>query len=268
MSSHLKPIVLCWLAAFAVLIAPVASLAGASASQNPSHPLNQWVQVIVFRSLDRDAGRHERWGHAIPQGAASTGVDLDHPSHLPSGFHQAGLSPRMRRIWATLKASALYHPILKRAWIQPAYPMGLAIPVDLGHPIGGKISRTGSLTPAQIPSTTRKHPPSVPLSMSDQHFQVLGTVQITVMRHVYIEVHALLVKRNRQVHSLPVSTQASGNIPPLQPRQHRFSIYPINQADQFRPGRVSYFDNPVYGILVYIKSIPKSSSAIPLATGG
>jgi len=110
MSSHLSPFVVRWLTACLLLLAlPVTGLAGTIDSASPSGP-DQWVQVIVFRSMDRTAGRHERWGHTLPHGVSSIGVDLNRPSRFPAGFHSAGLGSRMRRIWSILGASALYHP--------------------------------------------------------------------------------------------------------------------------------------------------------------
>jgi len=162
----------------------------------------------------------------------------------------------MRRIWSILGASALYHPMLKLAWIQPAHPKGSAIPVALGS------FRNQHLSATHTKQTERV------LSMGSKHDQLLGTVQITVMRHVYIEVHALLVKSNPQTNRMPVPAQTSASPLLTHTRPHRFTLYPINQADQFHPGRVSYFDNPVYGILVYVKPVPEPSSTIPLAGGG
>ncbi len=267
MPSSLRPILQHGLTTLLALAAPVTVLAGITPPAASSPPA-QWVQVIVFRSLDRDAGRHERWGHTIPTGQSLAGVDLKRASRLPPGFHPARLGPTMRHVWSVLQASALYHPLLKEAWVQPAFPLGAAIPVALGLPREPQSPHEG------LPGTVKRLEDANPsrheahLMFGKHRFAVMGTVQVTVMRHVYIEIHALLVKKNRERNQLSTRSRAARPVPPGRSRPHRFTLYPINQADQFHPGRVSYFDNPVYGILVYIKSAPESTSTTPLAAGG
>ncbi len=253
--------------AFLAAATPLTALAGASPPLAQPQP-RQWVQVIIFRSLDRQAGKHERWEHELPPGISLTGVNLGRPPHLPSGFHPTTLGPTMRRVWSILQGSALYHPMLKLAWVQPAYPMGSAIPVSLAEHSGREITVPPTEIPVHNvhrPRTGRSHA----TALADRtRFRILGTAQITVMRHTYIEIHALLVKRNRRVNLHPGSIRSTGITRPGHLQYHHFTIYPINQANQFRQGRVSYFDNPVYGILVYVKPVSVSSQVNPLSAGG
>lgn len=264
MPSSLAPRSIRWLAGLLVGLASATCLAGPT---QPQHQPDQWVQVIVFRSLDQAAGRHEHWGHTLPGGAPAAGVNLEAHSGRPQGFHRAHLGPRMERIWNILRAAALYHPMLKAAWIQPSYPIGSAIPVELDYPPGHgsrKQGLPGRMDPGQ--------PPPLPggASAPSRHtrYRLLGSVQITVMRHVYIEVHTALIKRNPRAGLLLHPAGESGHPSRGKARLHRMTVYPINQAGKFRPGRVSYFDNPVYGILVYVKAVPRPMSTIPLAKGG
>ncbi len=233
--------------------------AGAARAQPPSVPApDQWVQVIVFRTLDPDAGAHERWSHRLPKALIQEGLHLS--KRGVSAFRPASLGPRMQRVWATLRAAALYAPMLKVAWIQPPLNFDSAIPVALNPgreekpPVsGGTIHthRKGTSVPARGRLST---PPRKPT--------VYGTVKITVQRHVYIAIHTALVERKPA--PTPKKRPGAGQQPTRHPSSRWIlNVYPIHQANQVRPGRINYFDNPAYGVLVYVKAVPVTALPRP-----
>ncbi len=244
-------------AKFPVLPALFALLAGmttgaARAQQSPVPAPDQWVQVIVFRTLDPDAGDHEHWSHRLPTTLIQEGLPLpSRPKKGESAFRPAALGPKMQRVWAILRAAALYAPMLKLAWIQPALNFNSAIPVAL-NPVrkaksplapGVHIRRKAAPSPALSRLSTTPLKPTV-----------YGTVKITVLRHVYIAVHTVLVEGK----PAPNPKQHSHRGPLSSPSASKWvlNVYPIHQANQVRPGRINYFDNPAYGVLVYVKAVP------------
>jgi hypothetical protein len=227
---------------------------------SPSPAPAQWVQVIVFRTLDPDAGDHERWSHRLPTKLMREGLQLrERTGESDAAFRPAPLGPKMQRVWAILRAAALYAPLLRVAWIQPALNFDSAIPVAL-NPVRARGTRTVGARVRTPPMVTHL---SVPASRLATPLKptVYGTVKITVLRHVYIAVHTVLIERKPApaINRGPSSGRssritASGPI---------LNVYPIHQANQVRPGRINYFDNPAYGVLVYVKAVPAAATPKP-----
>ncbi len=234
------------------------SWSAAQAQPSPAPAPAQWVQVIVFRSLDPDAGRHERWSHHLPVKLMQAGLPLSRHAGGSHSFRPASLGPRMQRVWALLRAAALYAPMLKVAWIQPALNLDAAIPVAL-NPVRGKRTSFPGPATTSYPVPGFAHP-GLHSSRAPLKPEVFGTVKITVLRHVYIAVHTALVERPPDSISPHPHPGQSAQTP--RPRS-LLNVYPIHQANQVRPGRINYFDNPAYGVLVYVKAVPAKVSSKP-----
>ncbi|MHB8404346.1 MAG: CsiV family protein [Gammaproteobacteria bacterium] len=209
----------------------------AAGSPAASSPAPNWydVELIVFRYTDPSAGSLETWpvnpgmpdwSSAVPLTPAGSG--LPYMQLAPSRFQLAS-------DWRKLAHSSGYQPLLQVAWTQPAIDRASAPFVRIGVPPPAAAAAGTSLAPAAATSTA----PGTP---------VYGTARLSTTGP-YLHFDLDLVCRGTPAKvSIPDASQppASGNVTPL------FQWYRLIQDRRIDAGKLNYFDQPLFGVLLLV----------------
>ncbi len=219
----------------ALLLAPLHAVAAGTPAGSP--PMPNWydVELIVFGYTDPSAGSLETWpvnpgmpdwSSAVP--LTPNGSGLPYMQLAPSGFQLAG-------DWRKLAHASGYQPLLQVAWTQPAIDRASAPFVRIGVPPPAAPAAGTSSAPAAATSAA----PGTP---------VYGTARLSTTGP-YLHFDLDLVYRGAPAKvSIPDASQppASGNVAPL------FQWYRLTQDRRIDAGKLNYFDQPLFGVLLLV----------------
>jgi Peptidoglycan-binding protein, CsiV len=220
------------------LLASATPLPMAPASaQTPIRAPNWYdVELIVFSNTDPGAGSLESWpvnpgipdwDSAVPINPTGSGVPY---MQLPaSGF-------RLASAWQKLARSSDYQPLLQLAWIQPAIERTSALFVRIGTPPMAASSVAGT-TPAPAAAT-----------VTVSGTPVYGTARLSTTGP-YLHFDLDLVYRGPPAKMrIPDDSPgaANGNAVP------QFQWYRLRQDRRIDAGKLNYFDNPLFGVLLLV----------------
>lgn len=247
-----------------ILVASLTQAAPPAPAATAQPPAPNWynVEVIVFRSVDPAAGSAETWpadpglpdwNAALPLGPAN--------SIGPAVPYQA-LSPVNEQLdedWTRLKRSHDYQPLLHVSWTQPALDRATAPTVRLGVPpsaVPAAVTHMYSVTPA--PAAVTSTPPlQATLAYGDAKLSTTGP-------YLHFDLDVTLrgpVARNNwpgtainAVAPLVAGAPASSTMVAATPT---FQLYRLRQDRRIDVGKLSYFDNPMFGAIVLVTPIRK-----------
>lgn len=226
-------------------------------------PAPNWydVEVIVFRSLDPAAGSSESWPADPGSPDWNGAVTLSPPDSLAAPIPYQQLSPVGEQLddeWTRLKRSHDYQPLLHVTWVQPALDRGSASAVRIGVPpaaVPAASSHASMPTPAPAVATGTT-PLQATLSYGEAklsttgpylHFDLDLVLQGPVARNLWptTPINTTLV--------VPPSTTARVTIPAAP----SFQLYRLRQDRRVDVGKVSYFDQPLFGAIVLVTPVRK-----------
>lgn len=193
------------------------------------------VELIVFRYTDPSAGSLETWpvnpgmpdwDSAVPPNP--TGSGLPYMQLAPSSY-------RLSSDWQKLARSSDYQPLLQVAWTQPAIDRATALFVRIGTPPAAVPTASTTPAPAAATSTAVATP-------------VYGIARLSTTGP-YLHFDLDLVYRGTQAKvNIPNTTTvaASGDTEP------QFQWYRLTQDRRIDAGKLNYFDQPLFGVLVLV----------------
>lgn len=246
------------------------------------------VELIVFRYTDPQAGDMESWpaDPGIPDWKDATPL-LTPPVSPAAGNNAAtALTPFMQidahqldSAWNRLKHSHDYEPLLHVAWMEPLADHTTAASVQIGVPppapattsVAGLaitplpqpaqtsgVSTANTVTtvsPGQPQSTAASPTPVYGSARFSQygpylHFDLDLICQGPIAKHI-MQVPATASNMNPApaAVSMTVPATASGIVPNLQ-------WYRMTQDRRIEAGKLNYFDNPMFGVLVLVTPHP------------
>ncbi len=211
----------------------------AQAAGTPAAPTRapNWynVELIVFRYTDPSAGSLEAWpvnpglpdwDSAVPPNP--TGSGLPYMQLAPSSF-------RLSNDWQKLARSSDYQPLLRIAWTQPAIDRATALFVRIGIPPPAAPTASTTQAPAAATNTGVATP-------------VYGIARLSTTGP-YLHFDLDLVYRGTLAKvNTPDSQQpaASGD------SSTQFQWYRLTQDRRIDAGKLNYFDQPLFGVLVLV----------------
>ena len=221
---------------FLILLSLPLCAQAAGTAPAPSRAPNWYdVELIVFRYTDPSAGSLETWpanpgmpdwDSAVPPNP--TGSGLPYMRLAPSSF-------RLSNDWQKLARSSDYQPLLQIAWTQPAIDRATALFVRIGTPPSVVPTASTTLAPAAASSTEAATP-------------VFGIARLSTTGP-YLHFDLDLVYRGAPAKvSMSDSMQqvASGNA------VEQFQWYRLLQDRRIDAGKLNYFDQPLFGVLVLV----------------
>jgi Peptidoglycan-binding protein, CsiV len=218
-----------------VLLLPACALAAGTITVPNRAPNWYDVELIVFRYTDPSAGSLETWpvnpgmpdwDSAVPPNPTGSGLPY---------MQLASSSYRLSGYWQKLVRSSDYQPLLQVAWTQPAIDRATALYVRIGTPPTA-VPTAGS---AAAPATTNNTPNGTP---------VYGIARLSTTGP-YLHFDLDLVYRGPPAKiSIPDITTTA--IPGSSDTQ--FQWYRLKQDRRIDAGKLNYFDQPLFGVLVLV----------------
>ncbi|MGH8398200.1 MAG: CsiV family protein [Gammaproteobacteria bacterium] len=230
-----------------LLLSPFYAVAADAPAANAPAPNWYDVELIVFRNADPQAGSLETWpanpgtpdwDSAVPMSAAGSTLPY---MQLPSA------SSRMDSAWRKLQRSSEYQPLLHTAWAQPAIDRASALFVRIGEP------------PATAPAATT----APPAATADTGTPVYGIAKLSTTG-LYLHFDLDLVycgpPAKRVIPSSPPAASTAPSTASMQPAQPATAAittpacqpYRLKQDRKLDAGKINYFDNPMFGVLVLV----------------
>ena len=218
-----------------LLLVPLCAQAAGTPTA-PSRAPNWYdLELIVFRYTDPSAGSMETWPANPGMPDWDSAVPLNpNGSGLPY-MQLASSSFRLESDWQRLTRSSDYQPLLHIAWTQPAIDRATALFVRIGMP-----------PPAAPPTATAPTPAAA--SSADTSTSVYGTARLsTTGPYLHFDLDLVYLGTPAKV-SIPDSAQqtVSGNAIPL------VQWYRLIQDRRIDAGKVNYFDQPLFGVLLLV----------------
>lgn len=230
-----------------LLLSPCSVLAAGAPAVNGPAPNWYEVEIIVFANTDPQAGALESWpadpgvpdwNSAVPLKPAAS--DLPYMQLPASGW-------RLNSVWAKLKRSSDYAPLLHSAWAQPAIDRASALFVRVGTP-----SATAAATIAGSSAAAVSAPLNVPNAVYGiARLSTTGPYLHFDLDLVYCGPPAkhLIAPLPLPAGSAPPTASAS---PALATPAPACQPYRLKQDRKLDAGKLNYFDNPMFGALVLI----------------
>lgn len=249
------------IALVATLLLASAPVAGTAAPPAPAAqtPAPNWydVEVIVFRSLDPSAGSDESWPTDPGTPDWKGALALNPPDSLGTPIPYQQLSPVGEQIddeWARLKRSHDYQPLLHVTWVQPALDRATAPAVRIGVP---PPALPGASTHVAAPAAVTAGAPAQPTAAYGDaklsttgpylHFDLDLVLQGPVAKNPW---PAAPINTSLMV---PPSVTAPATLPAAPP----FQLYRLRQDRRVDVGKISYFDQPLFGAIVLVTPVRK-----------
>ncbi|HEV2321748.1 MAG TPA: CsiV family protein [Gammaproteobacteria bacterium] len=246
----------------ATLLLASASLAVSAVPPAPAAqaPAPNWydVEVIVFRSLDPAAGGDESWPADPGTPDWNGAVALSPPDSLAAPTPYQQLSPVGEQLddeWARLKRSHDYQPLLHVTWVQPALDRASAPAVRIGVPpsaVPGAGTRVAAPAAVTAGAPTQPTPTYGDAKLSTTgpylHFDLDLVLQGPVARSLWPSTAI-----NATLMLPPSATTASAALPAAP----AFQLYRLRQDRRVDVGKISYFDQPLFGAIVLVTPVRK-----------
>ncbi|HET7175523.1 MAG TPA: CsiV family protein [Gammaproteobacteria bacterium] len=226
-------------------------------------PAPNWydVEVIVFRSLDPAAGSNESWPADPGSPDWNGAVTLGPPDSLAAPIPYQQLSPVGEQLddeWTRLKRSHDYQPLLHVTWVQPALDRASASAVRIGVPPSAVPAASSHATmPTPAPAiVTGTAPLQATLAYGDAKLSTTGP---------YLHFDLDLVLQGPVARSLWPSTAINTTLmapptttaPAALPAAPPFQLYRLRQDRRVDVGKISYFDQPLFGAIVLVTPVRK-----------
>lgn len=244
--------------ALTALMLGLASLAAQAAPAVPAaapQPTPNWynVEVIVFRAVDPAAGSGETWpaDPGVPDWAAA--LPLNPPNSIGPAVPYQALSPVNEQLdddWTRLKRSHDYQPLLHVTWVQPATDRATAPAVRIGVPASavpapGTVAAPAAATGAMVPLQPTPAYGNAKLSTTGQylHLDLDLVLQGPLTRNLWPTPASV----STTAMTAPAPTTAAAALP-----APTFQLYRLRQDRRVNAGKLSYFDNPLFGAIVLI----------------
>jgi Peptidoglycan-binding protein, CsiV len=241
------------------------------------------VELIVFRYTDPQAGDMESWpaDPGIPDW--KNAAPLVTPAN-PATDNSTALTPFMQidahqldNAWNRLKHSSDYQPLLHVAWIEPLADHTTAASVQIGVPppapavnsVAGLVvtplpqpAPTSGMKPsgtstATLPGQTQPAPATptpvygtVKFSQYGPylHFDLDLVCQGPIAKHI-IQVPAATTNTSPVPADASITASAAARLPAA---TQGFQWYRMTEDRRIEAGKLNYFDNPMFGVLVLV----------------
>jgi hypothetical protein len=234
--------------------------ATSGAAPAPTAPVAQanWynVEVIVFRTLDPDAGSSETWpvDPGMPDWNAAQA--LNPPDSIGSAVPYQALSPVSEQLteqWNRLRHSRNYEPLLHVSWTQPALERESSPSVRIGVPP----------TTAAAPGAVTVAAPAAATGAAAQALkptQTYGTAKLSTTGP-YLHFDVDLVLQGPLAKQATPSAATLSSAMPVPVAGTTVAVVPVYQLYRLRKdmrvngGKVAYFDHPLFGAIVLVTPV-------------
>lgn len=224
------------------LLTPWATLAAAPPAAPP--PVPNWydVELIVFQNASPDAGVLESWpadpgtpAWETAQALKPAGGNLPYRLLPASSYH-------LDHIWSRLSHSSSYAPLLHIAWAQPVINRASAPFLQIGSPPAAN----GTVYGVARLSTTG---PYLHFGL-DLLFCGPPAKNIIPAPSAATETTSVQSAPTTATEAASLSAAPGASASGCQP-------YRLRQNRKLEAGKLNYFDNPMFGVLVMITPQPK-----------
>ncbi|MDE2196082.1 MAG: hypothetical protein KGJ56_02700 [Gammaproteobacteria bacterium] len=217
-----------------LLLSPLCTAANSSA------PSWYAVELIVFRYTDPQAGSLETWPANPGSPDWNSAVALTSPDANPAlvPFQELPASSyRMDNVWQKLKRSHDYEPLLHIAWMQPSADRSTAPAVRIGVP---PVSTPPAMS---VPAAASA---AVAAAAGENATPVYGTAKLSTTGP-YLHFDLDMIYRGALL-----KTGTPGVSQPLATASPQFQWYRLAQDRRIDAGRMNYFDQPLFGVLLLV----------------
>jgi hypothetical protein len=214
------------------------------------------VEIIVFRNLDPAAGTLETWpaDPGLPDWNPATALNPPDSTGVPIPYQQlAPVGEQLDDDWTRLKRSHGYEPLLHLTWTQPVLDRTNAPAVRVGTPV--------SLLP---PSATAPiaSPAVAGASNSPPQAPIYGTAKLsTTGPYLHFDLDLVL---KGALAKTPMAASAQGIntaqlVPPAATTAPApaFQFYRLREDERIDAGKLTYFDHPLFGVIVLVTPVKK-----------
>ena len=247
------------LSAFALILASTVSGAAPTAPAPAAQPpAPNWynVEVIVFKVVDPAAGSDETWpaDPGVPDWSAA--VALSPPNSIGPAVPYQALSPVNEQLdedWTRLKRSHNYQPLVHATWTQPALDRTTAPSVRIGVPP----SAVPAIATHPLPATAAPAAVTGAAAAPLQATLAYGDAKLsTTGPYLHFDLDLVL-------QGPPLKTAAPINatmmLAPSAPTTvaaaPAIQLFRLRQDRRVDAGKISYFDQPLFGAVVLITPV-------------
>jgi hypothetical protein len=243
------------LSALALVITSGLTDAASPAPTAAQPPAPNWynVEVIVFRTVDPAAGNNETWPTDPGMPDWNAALALGPANSIGPAVPYQALSPVNEQLdedWARLKRSHDYQPLVHASWTQPALDRATAPAIRIGVPPSALPQSATHVLPATAAHVAVTS--AVPLQATLAYGSAkLSTTGPYLHFDLDLALQGLIAKSNwpatpiNASAPIPTASTAAAVIP-------AFQIYRLRQDRRVDAGKLSYFDNPMFGAIVLI----------------
>lgn len=296
MGIYVNRLSLCLLLTTLLLPVPIAVWAAPPAASAGNNSQSWYdVELIVFRYSDPDAGNLETWpanpgrpdwmqAKPLVTPAAGSAGNQGNTSLLPLEQIQGH---QLDNDWARLEKTSGYQPLLHVAWEQPLEDHSTAPTIQIGTPpapeqvpSGTSVSQPAGAavaTPGPSPAPDSMAPAGA-VAAAASPTQVYGTVKFSqygpylhfdvdlacqgpLARNV-MRVPGQLTATVPEAASISAPGPAAIPLATAQPTVPAIQWYRMTQDRRIEAGRLNYFDNPMFGVLVLVTPHPVTSAPL------
>lgn len=224
------------------------------------------VELIVFRHTDPQAGDLESWpaDPGTPDWAGASAL-VTQPATSP-GNAASALTPLMQidahqldYDWNRLKHSHDYDPILHIAWMEPLTDHSSAPSVQIGVP--PPAPATASDAGLAIPVTPAAQPVNPPAQTPTPVYGSVKFSQYGPYLHFDVDL-AYKGPIARSVIAAPAETSMNMPAMSVEPQAQNFQWYRMTQDRRIEAGKLNYFDNPMFGVLLLVTPHPAATQPV------
>lgn len=246
------------LSAAAQAAAPAPAAPAAAPAPSPN-----WynVEVIVFRSLDPNAGSSETWPADPGTPDWNTALPLNPPNSIGPAIPFQALSPvgeQLGEQWNRLRRSKNYEPLLHVTWTQPIAEVASAPSVRIG--VAPTVAPVATTAPAATPAAAAVSGAAAAAAAALQPTLAYGTAKLSTTGP-YLHFDLDLVLQGPMVKTAtPVSATinaalmapAAGTAVAVAPA---VQLYRLKHGMRVNGGKVAYFDQPLFGAIVLVTPV-------------
>lgn len=265
-----------WLMASLSLMLPL----GVAAAGNPPAPAatgatQSWydIEIIIFSNTDPQAGDLETWpaDPGVPDWnaasalivPATTGANVNAsvPANSPTPFMQLERY-QLDYDWNRLKHSHDYQPLLHVAWMEPLTDHSTAASVRIGVPPPAPATGTAGLAlPQPAPTTTSTVPVQTPTpvygTVKFSQYGLYLHLDLDLVYHGPLAKHIIAAPAGSSANPAPAAASLAAPAMAMQPQAATdFQWYRMTQDRRIEAGKLNYFDNPMFGVLVLVTPHP------------
>ena len=255
---------ICLTAAASLTLLLTAAAHGAAPAPAAAPAVNpNWynVEVIVFRSLDPNAGSGETWPSDPGTPDWSAALPLNPPNSVGPAVPFQALSPvgeQLTEQWNRLRRSKGYEPLLHVTWTQPIAEQATAQAVRIGvAPSGAPIPATYAAATPAAPAATG----GAALAAAAPPTPIYGTAKLsTTGPYLHFDVD-LVLQGTPMKTAAPAATTidasrmaapAAGTVIAAVPA---VQLYRLKHGMRVNGGKAAYFDHPLFGAIVLVTPV-------------